>query len=88
MVFKSAKAFECYETDFCTIRKFFDLSLLCEDDKKKTILKQIDEIDAINGHVTIAQNQRDTYNQMINSLPADYILIEIDFKQKIKIGKY
>jgi len=25
---------------------------------KKTVLKQIDEIDAINGHVTIAQNQR------------------------------
>lgn len=37
-------------------------------------------------HKSVANRQRDAYNSMKKNLENDYILIEIDWKQKIMIG--
>jgi hypothetical protein len=49
-------------------------------------LEKIEKIEALNHHVTIAKDQREASNKMKNK-QKDELLIEIDFKQKIKIGK-
>ncbi|RNA02663.1 ubiquitin carboxyl-terminal hydrolase 7 [Brachionus plicatilis] len=59
---------------------------------KKTgnvLLGQIElftKIESINLHSDIANRQRDSYNSMRLNLENDYILIDMDWKQKIMIG--
>lgn len=44
------------------------------------------EIENIDFHHSIAKRQRESYNQMRKNLEKDYILIEVDWKQKVLIG--
>lgn len=44
------------------------------------------KIESIDFHYSIAKRQRDAYNLMKNDLEEDYLLIEMDWKQKILIG--
>ncbi|CAF0975069.1 unnamed protein product [Brachionus calyciflorus] len=52
------------------------------------ILNLGSKIESIDFHYSIAQRQRDSYNSMRNELEEDYILIDMDWKQKITIGVY
>ncbi len=49
-------------------------------------LKRLKEIELLDNHRSIADRQRECYNDMKEKIPSDYLLIELDFKQKIKIG--
>ena len=44
------------------------------------------DIENLNDHKSIADNQRNSYNFFKNNLPEDTILIELDWKQKLLIG--
>jgi len=47
------------------------------------ILKDLVSLETILNHKKIATRQRDNYNLMKNNLPDDYLLIELDYKQKV-----
>ena len=49
----------------------------------KTILN---DIEYLNEHKKIADNQRNLYNVSKKNLPEDSLLIELDWKQKLQIG--
>ncbi|CAF0809146.1 unnamed protein product [Brachionus calyciflorus] len=71
------------EFDPNNINKFF-----IENQQLKTpeIEKVLSCIEVFDFHREIANRQRDSYNQMRENLEDDYILIEMDWKQKILIG--
>ncbi len=47
------------------------------------ILKDLVSLETILNHKKIATRQRENYNLMKNNLPDDYLLIELDYKQKV-----
>ena len=52
----------------------------------KSIINRLNKIEILNYHQSIAQRQRKSYETMKMNLSEDTLFIEIDFKQKIKIG--
>ncbi|CAF0988080.1 unnamed protein product [Brachionus calyciflorus] len=72
------------ERDFNLIAQY--LSTLEENDEIQEIKTLINNINDLDFHKVIATRQRSAYNFMKSNLEDDYILIEIDWKQKILIG--
>ena len=52
----------------------------------KSILDRLNKIEILDYHRSIAERQRKSYETMKMNLNEDSLFIEIDFKQKIKIG--
>ncbi|CAF0871784.1 unnamed protein product, partial [Brachionus calyciflorus] len=63
-----------------------NLSNLAENEELNEFRKLIKDIEYLDFHKSIAKRQREAYNLMKNTLAEDYILIEIDWKQKILLG--
>ena len=76
----------CFVYEIPKIKAFLE-SIKEKDQTVLNTLEKIEKIEALNHHVTIAKDQREASNKMKNNRQKDELLIEIDFKQKIKIGK-
>ena len=76
------------ESDFMQIKTFFkalEENRFEEFEKGffHNIFQQLNEIDAILFHMSIAKRQRNSYNLMKTNLSEDCIFIEMDYKQKV-----
>jgi hypothetical protein len=84
----------CKSRDLKQISEFFDRKITEFNIETQynhinlinSIRKRISEIELLDYHHSIAQRQRKSYVDMKENLPEGSLLIEIDFKQKIKIG--
>ena len=89
-----AVLYGCKSKNFNEISTFFEmyiLTLKLDDQLNEiklinSIRNRLNEIQLLDYHKLIAKRQRNSYIQMKKNLPEGSILIEIDFKQKIKIG--
>ncbi|CAF1115489.1 unnamed protein product, partial [Brachionus calyciflorus] len=72
------------EKNFNSMRDY--LSNFYSNEEFQSIRDTVQYINQLDFHKTVASRQREAYNQMKNNLESDYILIEIDWKQKILIG--
>ncbi len=90
-----AKQYGCLFSDLNEIKLFFDdlfINLLKSNSKSdqindvKKILERLKKIELLDFHYNISRRQRDSYNRLKQNVPDDTVFLELDFKERIKIG--
>ena len=90
-----AKQYGCFVSDLNEIKLFFDdlfINLLKSNSKSdglnnvKKILERLRKIELLDFHYNISRRQRESYNRLKQNVPDDTIFLELDFKERIKIG--
>lgn len=53
---------------------------------KKSVMESLDDLETLEYHRSIAEKQRSSYKTMKDNLAKDTLFIELDYKEKLKIG--